>query len=499
MKSLLYILLFVICSQAYSQSLKLIHPIGGERFTVGDSMVIKWENIDSTDLVQIDFSTNNGIDWNIIDTTRGFSYIWKNLPDSTLSECIIKVRILSQITNSSEHTLIGSNDEVEHIAFHPSGNTIASADQCDILIWNLHTQSIEKKLTHGNLWVWSLIFSPDAKRINSTHSNRIVHNWDIDSNKILQPLFVSNNQIYSIAYSNDGKYLALGGYDSIIFIIDVETKNVLKTFNWNTGYVSKVLFSADGKHLITGHSDNVINIWSFETDELLRTLKGHSGFIIDISINPNGQTIASSSADSTIKLWNISNGELIHSISEKNKVYSLEFSKDGKNLASSSGNDIHIWDVETWKKARTFTGHTNTVTCLAYSPDNKFIATGSKDLLIKIWRNNVDTLHLDQSSSPFSIVSETTSIKNQNGQNRILSIRQNPSDEKATIELNLIEEGISSLKIYNSNGFLMESYGFTTSGSRTIEVDTKNFSNGLYFITIETPTLFDKAKLMLVR
>ena len=81
----------------------------------------------------------------------------------------------------------------------------------------------------------------------------------------------------------------------------------------------------------------------------------------------------------------------------------------------------------------------------------------------------------------------------------LLSVSPNPSDGNVTIDINLIEDGVSALKIFNSNGFLMEKMNFTTSGSRTIELETKNFSNGLYFITIETPTLFDKAKLMLVK
>lgn len=81
----------------------------------------------------------------------------------------------------------------------------------------------------------------------------------------------------------------------------------------------------------------------------------------------------------------------------------------------------------------------------------------------------------------------------------LLTVSPNPSDGKVEIEVNLIEDGVSSLKIYNSAGFLIEEMGFSSSGSRTIELDTKRYSNGLYFITIETPTQFDKTKLLLVK
>jgi hypothetical protein len=81
----------------------------------------------------------------------------------------------------------------------------------------------------------------------------------------------------------------------------------------------------------------------------------------------------------------------------------------------------------------------------------------------------------------------------------LLTVSPNPSNGNATIDLNLIEDGVSSLKIYNSNGFMVDSYSFTKKGLQTIKLNSKNFNNGLYFITIETPTMFDKNKFVILK
>src|SRR5690606_23041630 len=139
------------------------------------------------------------------------------------------------------------------------------------------------------------------------------------------------------------------------------------------------------------------------------------------------------------------------------------------------------------------------INCVKYSPNGLFIATGSADKTIKIWKNYSDFIHSDQSDSAFTILfGGTSSFDQTSTTSKFIDIKI-LNNGNFIVYFNLIEDGVSSLKIYNSNGFLIDSYGFTTSGSQTIELDSKRYNNGLYFITIETPTQFDKAKLLLVK
>jgi ribosome assembly protein 4 len=68
------------------------------------------------------------------------------------------------------------------------------------------------------------------------------------------------------------------------------------------------------------------------------------------------------------------------------EVWSVAYSPDGKTLASGSKEiGVCLWDMGTHMKKATLRGHTGYVWCVAYSPDGKTLASGSVDNTIKLW------------------------------------------------------------------------------------------------------------------
>ncbi|MCY3018777.1 MAG: serine/threonine protein kinase [Planctomycetota bacterium] len=69
-----------------------------------------------------------------------------------------------------------------------------------------------------------------------------------------------------------------------------------------------------------------------------------------------------------------------------NWVNSVAFSPDGKlALSGSRDKTLKLWEVKTGRELRTFSGHTSWVKSIAFSPDGKLALSGSGDKTLKLW------------------------------------------------------------------------------------------------------------------
>ncbi len=70
----------------------------------------------------------------------------------------------------------------------------------------------------------------------------------------------------------------------------------------------------------------------------------------------------------------------------KGWVYSIDWSPDGKFLAVASSNVIELWQAtDEWKLLRILEGHSSYIYDVAWSPDGQMIASASDDETARIW------------------------------------------------------------------------------------------------------------------
>ena len=99
--------------------------------------------------------------------------------------------------------------------------------------------------------------------------------------------------------------------------------------------------------------------------------------------------MATGSDDSTIILWDAANGAVVQEwfAHSYEPVTCLAFSPDSRFLLSG-GNDsnLRIWDIAQGSRGvTTLEGHTDYVTTCAWSPHGEIIAAGSDDGFVRIW------------------------------------------------------------------------------------------------------------------
>ena len=79
--------------------------------------------------------------------------------------------------------------------------------------------------------------------------------------------------------------------------------------------------------------------------------------------------------------------QLLSMISGHDKtVTTVAYSPDGRWVASGSWDQsVRIWDAATFEPAAALAGHEGAITSIVYSPDGSRVFSGSRDHSIRVW------------------------------------------------------------------------------------------------------------------
>jgi len=152
------------------------------------------------------------------------------------------------------------------------------------------------------------------------------------------------------------------------------------------GKVLNIAYSPDGQVVASSGRDNMIRIWDAATGKELHCCVGHTDQLIGLTYAPDGKTLVSAGLDHTIRIWDPNSGKEIQQWNCNTSVRSIAFSPDGKTLATSDLKIVRLWDLSTGAERGTITGHNGRISCLAFSPDHKHLASASaEDETVRIW------------------------------------------------------------------------------------------------------------------
>jgi hypothetical protein len=123
--------------------------------------------------------------------------------------------------------------------------------------------------------------------------------------------------------------------------------------------------------------------------QCLRTLRTHAWRVQSVEFSPDGRLLASASTNKTL-LWGVEDGQLRRTlVGHTRAVSSVRFSPDGRLLASGSEDEtVRLWQVEDGQLRRTLEGHMDdyAVNSVGFSPDGRLLASGSEDETVRLWQ-----------------------------------------------------------------------------------------------------------------
>ncbi|WP_437223142.1 c-type cytochrome domain-containing protein [Planctomicrobium sp. SH661] len=143
----------------------------------------------------------------------------------------------------------------------------------------------------------------------------------------------------------------------------------------------------------SGIEFNLTSQWSLE-----RVLGGETAEspladrINALDFSPDGKLLASGggvpSRSGDVTIWNVENGEVVQHWEERHtdSILCVKFSPDGNSLASGGADKLaKTTDIATGKQTGLYEGHTHHVLGVAYRCDGRVLATAGADGAVLIW------------------------------------------------------------------------------------------------------------------
>jgi len=186
----------------------------------------------------------------------------------------------------------------------------------------------------------------------------------------------------------------------------------------HSGPVTSAAFDVSGAYVMTASNDGTARIYSVADPQHVHRL-AHEKAVTAARFSPNGLLAVTASLDGTARLWDVASGQALHTFAPQDgPIRDAAFAHDGARVATATASTVRLWDVGTGAQIGPALAHQGAVSrvlfdstgamiaavtpraialwrahdgaalgelaapdvlSLAFSPDGRFLVTGSKE------------------------------------------------------------------------------------------------------------------------
>jgi WD40 repeat protein len=207
----------------------------------------------------------------------------------------------------------------------------------------------------------------------------------------------SEKPIHRVAFSPDGKFLATIGDSQLVHTWDGDSGTAIEVHE--AGSAPAVIAIAGDGRAIVATADKAAAIWNFSGEwKLQRTIGSPddgntlADRVTALDFSPDGRLLAvgggQPSRSGEVKLFNVEDGQLVRALKDPHSdtVNCLAFSPDGQQLASCAADRfVKLWNTADGSFIRSLEGHTHHVLGIAWRADGRMLVSGGADMVLKSW------------------------------------------------------------------------------------------------------------------
>ncbi|MDM8517767.1 caspase family protein [Desulfobacterales bacterium HSG16] len=238
-------------------------------------------------------------------------------------------------------------------AISPDGRLAATGggNNQDLLIWDLSTGKVKKRLSGKGASVWAVGFAKDGESVawgqtwekssplikghlTQTLSLRAGRDFHLSMSGSVsdESAFVRATDKYGpyrLAHARGGDY---GYNDAILKLLKNGNETSRKERSSTNGYRHRCYtFTPDGKFVVSGGGNGFLTLYALPNLEHTADFIGHEGDLWAVAVSPDGRYLVSGADDQTLRIWNLEQAKKGGSVQPLVSVFPA---KDGSEWAA---------------------------------------------------------------------------------------------------------------------------------------------------------------------
>lgn len=243
-----------------------------------------------------------------------------------------------------------------------------------------------------------------AKRDNERAKQQLVtaeellKNQETEKVAALAAVQSSRAPISTVHFSADNQYLAIGDHAHRVQFFDATTGRFFQSLEGHTSHIRHIHCISLDRAVSLDAAGKKIE-WDLQPDWVLERTIGDvedggvlSDRVLTIDFSPDGKLLATGSGEPTrsghVKIWQVEDGELLRAIenAHSDTVFGVSFSPDGQQLASAGADRlVQMFRMQDGQLLRSFDGHTHHALAVDWQANGRRIISAGADNAVKVW------------------------------------------------------------------------------------------------------------------